>query len=115
MGDLSPHFSRSEFRDRRTGQLVGPPPALVEALEHLRRTCGGTPLRIVSGYRSPSTNLSVGGAKNSRHLHGDAVDIPAGYATLAQAEHCGFTGIGLSGQWVTHVDLRPGPPARWTY
>lgn len=114
MGDLSQHFSRTEFRDRRTGALAGPPGELVERLEHLRTTCGGTPLRIVSGYRSKSTNLAVGGAPNSRHLVGDAVDIPAGYATVAQAEHCGFTGIGSKGPWAVHVDCRP-EPARWTY
>lgn len=114
MGDLSPHFSRIEFQDRRTGELVGPPQELVECLEHLRRTCGGTPLRIVSGYRSRTTNTAVGGAANSRHMVGDAVDIPAGYATVTEAEHCGFRGIGITGQWATHLDLRPDP-ARWHY
>lgn len=114
MGDLSPHFDRSEFRDRRTGELVGPPGSLVDALEHLRRTCGDKPLRIISAYRSPKTNAAVGGATRSRHLVGDAVDIPRGYATVEEAEHCGFTGIGEYSGWAVHVDLRPSP-ARWSY
>jgi zinc D-Ala-D-Ala carboxypeptidase len=114
MGDLSRHFSRSEFRDRRTGELVEPPCRLLVSLELLRLMCGGTPLRIVSGYRSPSTNAEVGGAPDSRHLHGDAADIPGGYATVAQAEDAGFDGIGESGGWAIHVDVR-GHAARWSY
>lgn len=43
-----------------------------------------------------------------------AADIPSGYATVAQAEQAGFTGIGNSGPWATHVDVRPRP-ARWSY
>src|SRR5690606_38803974 len=35
----------------------------------------GTELNITSGYRSPDHNEKVGGAKNSQHMHGDAVDI----------------------------------------
>lgn len=114
MGDLSPHFSTSEFRDRRTGQ-VKVDPRLVAHLEVLRCWCGSKPLRIVSGFRSPSSNVTVGGAKNSEHLYGRAADIPAGYATVEQARAAGFTGIGRSGKWATHVDVRPGPRAEWSY
>jgi uncharacterized protein YcbK (DUF882 family) len=114
MGDLSEHFSASEFKDKRTGAERRPPCRLLVALEFLRRDVN-RPLLIVSGYRSPETNRAVGGATSSRHLLGDAVDIPAGYATLQQAEAAGFVGIGTRGGWVIHVDVRPGGPARWTY
>lgn len=114
MGNLTAHFGDREFRDRRTDELLGPPCRLLAALEHLRGEVG-RPLRIISGYRSPSTNAAVGGAPRSRHLAGDAVDIPEGYATVAQAEKAGFVGIGRRGQWAVHVDMRPGPAARWTY
>lgn len=114
MGDLTAHFSASEFVDRRNGRLVGPTCRLLASLELLRHLVG-RPLTIVSGYRSPETNREVGGAADSRHLHGDAADIPEGYATLAQAEAAGFTGIGTKGRWAIHVDVRPGGPARWTY
>ncbi len=114
MGDLSPHFSRSEFRDRRTGELIGPDPKLVHVLEHIR-SIRGVPLRIISGYRSPSSNAAVGGAKYSRHMHGDAADIPQGHCTYLQAKRAGAIGIGTKGDWVTHVDVRPGPPAHWRY
>lgn len=35
----------------------------------------GAQLKITSGYRSPEHNASVGGAKESQHTHGNAVDI----------------------------------------
>lgn len=113
MGDLSRNFSRAEFRDKRTGAVLVDG-HLVEHLEKLRAMIG-RPLRIVSGYRSPSTNRAVGGARRSQHLYGRAADIPFGYCTPAQARAAGFTGIGVRGRYAVHVDVRPGPPATWQY
>lgn len=113
MGDLSLHFSRREF-DSHDGARAAPRPGLIARLERLRALCGGRALRIVSGYRSPAQNRKVGGAPRSRHLFNDAADIPPGYATVAQAEAAGFTGIGSKDGWAVHVDCRPGR-ARWTY
>lgn len=115
MGDLSPHFSAREFADRVTGAVYVEQP-LLDALERLRAICGGRPLRIVSGYRSPATNRAVGGASRSQHMYGRAADIPYGYATVDQARRAGFTGIGSKGNYATHVDVRPGTRvARWSY
>lgn len=113
MGDLSPHFSRHEF-DSPDGVRAAPDPRLLACLERLRRLCGNKPLRIVSGFRTPAYNRKVGGARRSQHLYNRAADIPVGYATLAQAEAAGFTGIGTKGKWVRHVDVR-AQRARWTY
>lgn len=114
MGDLSPHFNRSEF-DCHDGTPAHPEPSLVAALERLRHICGDRPLRILSGYRSPAYNAKVGGAPHSQHLYNRAADIPSGYASVRQAEQAGFTGIGNAGAWAVHVDVRPGGPARWSY
>lgn len=108
MGDLSPHFDRSEFRDHVSGDLVDPPCQLIGALENLRGQVG-KPLVIVSGYRTSAHNAEVGGAIDSRHLHGDAADLEPGYATVTQAEEAGFVGIGTKDGHATHVDMRPGP------
>jgi len=110
MGDLSPHFSRWEFRDHRTGELVGPDPKLIEVLECLRAR-DGRPLRVVSGYRSPGTNAAVGGARNSQHIYGRAADLEPGRFTATQAHDCGARGVGVDRNgWVVHVDVRPSAP-----
>ena len=111
---LSPRFRASEFVDRRTGQLVGPDPQLLAVLE-LVRALRGRPMRIVSGYRSKSTNTAVGGAKNSQHLLGRAADIPPGHATPNEAIACGASGVGVRDGWAVHVDVRRAPPVVWQY
>jgi hypothetical protein len=35
----------------------------------------GKPIRISSGYRSPALNKAIGGAKNSQHTTGEALDL----------------------------------------
>ena len=114
MGDVTAHFSRSEFVCRHCGEYRGDLEHLCEHLERLRAAVG-RPCVIVSGYRCPAHNRAVGGASQSRHLYGDAVDLEHGYATEAQAAAAGFTGVGRYSGYATHVDLRPGGPARWDY
>ena len=46
---------------------------IILELQNLR-TIFGSPIGISSSYRSPSYNKSVGGAKNSQHLYGNALD-----------------------------------------
>lgn len=114
MGDLSPHFDSSEFRDKRDGHYHRPPQALIDVLERIRALTG-KPLPIISGTRSRRSNRLVGGARRSRHLVGDAADIPAGHATPEQAIRAGATGVGELRGWATHVDVRPGKARRWRY
>lgn len=114
MGDLSPHFSASEFADRRTAHSYGPDPELVQVLERIRQLRPG-PLTIISGHRCCSSNATVGGASQSRHIAGDAADIPAGRARPAEAFAAGAVGVGVRSGWVVHVDVRPGPRAQWEY
>jgi zinc D-Ala-D-Ala carboxypeptidase len=114
VGDLSPHFDRSEFRCRHCGHLEGPSPALVVVLEHIRGLVG-RPLVVVSGTRCQAHNKAVGGAARSRHLAGDAADLRFGVVPVATAEAAGATGIGIAGRFAVHVDTRPGRRARWRY
>lgn len=107
MGDLSEHFSRREF-DCKDGSRADPHPSLIAGLETVRELAGGRPLRIVSGYRSPSWNRKVGGAPRSQHLYNRAADLERGAVTVDQAIAAGFTGIGFKGSWAVHVDVRPG-------
>ena len=87
---LSPHFSLGEMTKTSYHPLDGNIPSWVH-IENLKRLCGwlemlrsewnkhygegDDPIIINSGFRSPDTNQLCGGAKNSNHLTGCAVDI----------------------------------------
>lgn len=58
------------FTNKGQNQLEG---NFKSILEEVAGEFGG--LTINSGYRSPGHNKAVGGAKGSRHMHGDAADI----------------------------------------
>lgn len=109
----SKHFAQSEFACPHCGVALVRP-RLLASLEVLRASIA-RPIRINSGYRCPPHNAAVGGAKNSQHMYAAAADIPVNLATESQARAAGFTGIGLSGQWAIHVDVRDGAPVTWNY
>ena len=78
---LSQHFTLGELCKTKMGIENEPNEAQVENLkrvcqwlEELRRRWD-KPIIINSGYRSPQVNRAVGGAANSNHLTGCAVDI----------------------------------------
>ncbi|URM37128.1 YcbK family protein [Flavobacterium anhuiense] len=82
----------------------------------------GVPVRITgSGYRTPSHNKKVGGAKQSQHLTCSAADINAdGYSpkqlaaeieSLIKSGKMKQGGIGIYPNFV-HYDIR-GTKARW--
>ncbi len=83
-------------------------------LQAMRHALGDQPITVTSGFRSIACNNAVGGAADSRHLYGDAVDLGAGPHSLCrlaqQARYHGFNGIlgpGYPGHGDhTHVDHR---------
>ncbi|MEU6151984.1 D-Ala-D-Ala carboxypeptidase family metallohydrolase [Actinosynnema sp. NPDC047251] len=85
-------------------------------LQALRHALGDQSVRVTSGFRSVACNNAVGGASDSRHLYGDAVDLGSGPHSLCklaqQARNHGFNGIlgpGYPGHGDhTHVDHRGG-------
>ncbi len=81
---VSSHFRLSEFESPDTGEVMVDP-LLVYCLEVVR-LCWGWPLHVSSGYRTPEHNRAVGGLVNSRHLAGQAVDIPLRDVTAALGE-----------------------------
>lgn len=83
---LSPHFFLSEFVGSNTAVRRGidnsPNPiqvqnlfALAKVMELVRKQLGNKPIIISSGFRSPALNTAVGGARNSDHLMGAALDF----------------------------------------
>jgi len=80
---LSEHFSLGELTKTKhvtpdgnipSGVVVENLKRLCPWLEELRLRCKA-PIVINSGYRSPAVNKLAGGAGNSNHLTGCAVDI----------------------------------------
>jgi zinc D-Ala-D-Ala carboxypeptidase len=83
--------------------------------EALRRKLGDRPIGVSSGFRDRACNASVGGATNSRHMYGDALDLVPGPSLCDMARTArtsGYTGIfgpGYPGHNDhTHVDSGPG-------
>lgn len=108
------NFSPAEIACRGTGKLK----INTEAMDKLQalRTKLGKPLIVLSAYRSPEHNKAVGGAKASKHMLGEALDISMvnqdPVAFEAAAREAGFLGFGYyprSG--FIHIDL--GPARSW--
>ena len=69
------------------------------------------PLKVISGYRSPSYNRRVGGAKKSQHTSGNAIDIDVRHLSIEQrqdlikyASALGYRGIGVYANSI-HLDM----------
>ena len=84
--------------------------------EALRHQLGDHPLTVTSGFRDSACNASVGGASNSVHLTGGALDLVPGDSATSicsiakQARYAGFGGIFGPGYPAhddhAHVDIR---------
>lgn len=92
---------------------------LCKYLDEVRTFLGSHPIKITSGYRDPVSNRAVGGARDSRHMYGDAVDfwvkgmdvVDVFYKLKSYHPRGGLA----VGRGFVHLDLRPGAPARWRY
>lgn len=90
---------------------------LAEAFETVRAYFGGFPIRVNSAYRTPAWNGMVGGADDSEHLEGRAIDSFPPFRWTVEEYHDGIVvlakrrgiirGIGLYRTFV-HFDTRPG-------
>lgn len=109
---LSKNFKVREFRCNDGSDEIFIDMALVRCLQALRDWAGAA-ITITSGYRTPSHNEEIGGAKYSKHIWGMAADIVCSAKSprqLAQkAESLGMQGI----EWndalnYTHIDTRSG-------
>ena len=82
----------------------------------LIRVCEETGKEFIvnSAWRSKDYNKSIGGAKNSIHMSGYAIDIKVSAgdrdAVFLAAERAGFTGIGI---YSTFMHLDCGPRRMW--
>ena len=74
LGELTKSGSHPEVYNIPSHEAIANLTNLSKWLEVLRERAG-TPIIINSGYRSPQLNRKIGGAVNSNHLTGCAVDI----------------------------------------
>jgi hypothetical protein len=118
------HFTWGEFtknltRIPQTTTVVENIAKLAYYLEDVRSHFGNPSITIISGYRPTTINRSVGGASNSQHLYGTAVDMvisgfrPAEVYKRLNTWHGSKGGLASSSSF-THIDLR-GYRARWSY
>lgn len=71
-------FSSTAIRqsiDNRPSQQVFANLVQIGAVMDKIRQFVGKPIRITSGYRCPKLNTIIGGAKNSQHVKGQAIDF----------------------------------------
>ena len=119
------NFSRGEFRCRDGSHVPeeyeDSTQLLMEQLEGLRTALNGASITIISGYRSPEHNARINGARNSKHVLGEAADIKVhGHSPTFVADT--IAGLIEEGKMVqgglgryntfTHYDVR-GTRARW--
>lgn len=109
---VSPHFKLYEFASPNTDRVLYST-TVVEWLEKVRSHFGGS-ITITSGYRTSTYNRSVGGASNSAHIYGQAVDFKVfdsnglvdSKAVCLWLEEQGFPySIGYI-KTATHIDVR---------
>jgi zinc D-Ala-D-Ala carboxypeptidase len=106
-GLLSAHFRAREFACKHCG-WIKTHRVLLAGLEQIRPAGG---MNVVSGYRCPTHNRDIGGAKNSQHIYGTACDIPPIYTTSQIVNRRLFSGIEKrSDGRVYHVDVRHAGP-----
>lgn len=89
---------------------------LADEFEAIRALCG-LPLTVLSGYRTTDWNHHVGGAVNSQHIRGRAIDIRCPGKTIEWLENrvrtriytpgSAIHGLGIYPTFI-HFDIRPG-------
>ena len=108
--NVGQHFKVKEFACKDGSQVVFIDSYLVSILDTLRNQVG-KPVIINSGYRTPTRNKEVNGAKYSSHMRGMAADIrvngisPKEIASKLDKIVPNECGIIVYNNWV-HIDTR---------
>jgi uncharacterized protein YcbK (DUF882 family) len=115
------HVNRStgSYRRPASADVIYGILRIAKAMEDIRKRLGNRPITVNSWYRDPATNAAVGGASQSRHLLGDAVDFVVSgvhpYDVYANLDAWWGNQGGLASSKVfTHIDAR-SYKARWNY
>ncbi len=116
------NFKLSEFNSKGTApptSIRGNIQQLMNELQIIRDTIG-VPIIVNSGYRTPMHNENAGGAKQSRHMCGQAADIKAKglslddlWATINRLIKSGKIKDGGLSKYNTFIHYDIGPVRRW--
>jgi hypothetical protein len=92
---------------------------IASVMEEVRNLFGDRSITVTSWYRDPENNRKAKGAKQSRHLVGDAVDFTVQGVSPSEVHRrvepwWGNRGGIASASCFTHIDAR-GSYARWKY
>ena len=115
-------LSELEFSDQVPPELIANAVELLQNLQIIRDHFQ-KPIIIISGYRSPTRNEAVGGAKKSQHMEAKAADIKINgipteelFSRIDKLMSQGKIKVGGLGfypdQGFVHYDIR-GIKARW--
>jgi uncharacterized protein YcbK (DUF882 family) len=119
MGDISEHFSFSEFR---CGCGCNRQDIKIELVDKLQmvRTMYDKPMRITSGFRCRKFNGNIGAKDTSSHVDGEAADIHCDNSSdrdlLVGLLRSQFTRMGIDRNFI-HVDIskKKDSPVLWVY
>lgn len=108
-GPVSPHFKAKEFQCKDKSEYLLIATELIDVLEIIRSKFNA-PVKINSGYRTPSWNAKVGGAPDSYHCKGMAADIVVeGHSSREVAKYADSImeqGGVIRYSNFTHIDVR---------
>jgi zinc D-Ala-D-Ala carboxypeptidase len=118
---LTAHFALEELACTQHRDVDNTPPpevipnlrATAVRMEEVRRLLGDRVITVSSGYRSPTLNRAVGGARTSAHLDGHAVDFncygfgsPKAVCRAIAHADLDFDQLIEEGTWV-HISFAP--------
>jgi uncharacterized protein YcbK (DUF882 family) len=102
-------ISQEPLKGQSAQKVAGLQPGILDKFKQINSQAGGK-LSVTSGYRDPKHNSEVGGAKNSAHMRGNAVDVTFGGGVdetlkmIEIASKAGIGGIGVYRPGVLHFD-----------
>jgi zinc D-Ala-D-Ala carboxypeptidase len=116
------NFSREELACHETGEC-DMDPHFMNRLQGMRRNLGRA-MNITSGYRSPQHSIESAKDQPGSHAQGHAVDVKCKdsairFQIIREALNMGFTGIGVSKDFIHLDDMQPrqhaSRPCCWVY
>jgi hypothetical protein len=100
---ITENFKRSEYMQLFKGRYGLLAPQMAYRVQRMRNQLGRA-LSINSGFRGPAYNASIGGARLSRHMYGDAIDFKVtGKSPASLRAYCEEQGASYIQVYRSHI------------